>query len=86
MGKGSKTRVFRMAWLSGTGRSRLGLGFGRSPPQECVLAGWEVLVVRAEASASVAGHLQERFGLPDLCLGSQQTLLARISFGPFEAR
>lgn len=47
-----------------------------SPPQECVLAGWEVLVVRAKASALVEGHLQVRFGLPDLCLGSQQTLLA----------
>ena len=57
-----------------------------SPPQECVLAGWEVLVVRAKASALVEGQLQVRFGLSELGLGSQQTLLALISFGPFEAR
>lgn len=57
-----------------------------SPPKGCVLAGWEVLVVRAKASALVEGHLQVRFCLPDLYLGSQQHLLALISFDPFEAR
>ena len=80
-----------LGWLGcqGQGEAAWGWVFGLSwpsPPQECVLAGWEVLVVRAKASALVAGHLQERFGLPELYLGSQQHLLALISFDPFEAR
>lgn len=40
-----------------------------------MLAGWEVLVVRAKASALVEGQLQVRFGLQDLCLALNKPCL-----------